>query len=162
MVVRSSPFLLSPHLVTPLKTHRLGPQKLGVDQLDTLEGHSELLQTDREELAALEGAVHPRRLATETKAATAPEDNLLALDALRDVNLGTEAVDAHVGGIRLDRYAALAAEDHRDRVRADRRRRTHQHWLCSMTIVVWANEMKSRFSLAGKIRERRNGWTDGG
>eukprot|EP00047_Mylnosiga_fluctuans_P011229 m.20129 g.20129 ORF g.20129 m.20129 type:complete len:556 (+) comp3504_c0_seq1:1194-2861(+) len=90
----------------------LGPDEPGIDETDLVEA-LETLEAEGEKLARLELALHPRARRVEVAAASAAVvDRHLLRDALADVDLGADAVDAHCGRVRRDLQTALAAQDH--------------------------------------------------
>mmetsp|Transcript_1013 Transcript_1013/g.2515 ORF Transcript_1013/g.2515 Transcript_1013/m.2515 type:complete len:539 (+) Transcript_1013:278-1894(+) len=88
---------------------RLRPDERRVNELDLLQPLG-ALYAKGEQLLGLQVRAHPvlGRLQVAV-ALLAPQHADLLLDALRDVHLGLDAVDAHVGGVGLRLHAAQAA-----------------------------------------------------
>lgn len=101
---------------------RLRPNKLGIDQLDLFQSYHHtspekptlnFLQTEGEQLLRLWRSFCPwrtqksgnvrRNTYNAPATSTTLEDDNLAWNAFRDIDLGADAVDTHVGLVRLNR-----------------------------------------------------------
>lgn len=89
------------------------PYKPRIDELDAREPRY-LLQAHGEELARLELGSDPARAEVAPAAAALVQQDRLG-DAVRDVDLGPQAVDAFVRGVGVHRDAANATQDFRHR-----------------------------------------------